>query len=359
MNLSNQFVKLPNILKNEPAEVQALWSLISCYISVPDFQGSLKRLCKSCCKAQSAFAEAWVQIRKKYLKIIKMPYDENKFVTRYELYAAPHQLNGTVYLSAAESRAYAAKYPQNKVYNEGYFIPVPVTLLKDNRLSLKAKGLEIEMQRLIQLSRNGNVVDVSKTELMKRCRLRRSNTDAAWNELKNSGYLIQRRYIDEQTGLFGWGYELLTVPTDKPNVISTEITKKSVDKVIETEKAKDTAVTTEERAAIREAIRANIEYDVLIANAGRHEVQYSAGDIESLERIMLDAVCSPSEYISVGGQNVPTNAVREAIMSVDCEDIITLLDNFNRYTGNIRNVRAYKLTALYNATCNRGMALIG
>ena len=286
-----------------------------------------------------------------------MPYGENKFLSRYELFAAPQKLDGTVYLTCTAARAYVAHNPQNKIYNEGYFIPISLNVLKDNRLSLKAKGLYVAMQRLFQLRQNGNTVEISKNELMKRCRLQRSNTESAWIELKESGYLIQSRYIDNITGLFGWGYELLTVPSDCPNAVSRRIAHKSADKIVETEKARETAITTEERAAIRETIRANIEYDVLIENAGKHEVAYTVGDIESLELIMLDTVCSKSDYISVGGQNVPLNAVREALMRVDYEDIITLLDNFNRIAGERRNVRAYKLTALYNAVCSRGSAI--
>ncbi|MGN0557062.1 MAG: DUF6017 domain-containing protein [Acutalibacteraceae bacterium] len=358
---TTQFIRLPQTLRDESPEIQALWSVCSFYLTLPGFSGSLKKAARRCCKRGSAFVPAWRELRRKYLKVIMLPCGENRFEARYELYANVRaDLPDTSCLRASAARAYSARHGEHTVYNMGYFTPVPVSLLKDSAVSLKAKGIYIAMQRLFELRRHGNAVTISKDELMKRLRLQRSSTDAAWNELKSVGYLIQRRLIDEQTGLFGWGYEL----TDSPREIRAEekpkIARKSDRGIIQTAEVREVALTAEEREKIRAVIRANIEYDVLIENRKTlNGTPYSPADIDGIVQIMTDAVCSIQPYLSVGGESVPSEAVREALMSVDSENITDLLDRFNRISGEIRNVRAYKLTALYNCAAGHGYALIG
>ena len=348
-----QFIKLPLSTKSEPMEIKALWAIASSYLTVPNYTGALKCRIKNCCKNGSPFEPFYKEFRKKYLKSMLMPNGENHFETRFELYGSPEPSRPTVtYLNAADSRKYILKFPQHRVMDKGYYTALPMSMLRDKNLSLKAKGLYIEIKRLFDLAKNVDDVTVSKDELMKRCKVKRSSIESSWNELKQAGYLHQRRYFDPATGLFAWGYELFDTATE-PNFVERRVVSKKSAPIIERETANEVAVSISEREAIRSQIKANIEYDTLIENAGNHEIDYTISDINSYVQLMVDAVCTSRPYIRLNGDNMPSQAVRSAVMSITVEDVLGVIDNLNRHTSSIRNIRAYKLTALYNAQFDR------
>lgn len=349
----SQFIKLPLSIKSEPMEVKALWAIASSYLTVPNYTGALKCRIKNCCKKGSPFEPFYREFRKKYLKSMLMPNGENRFETRFELYGSPEPSRPTVtYLSAADSRKYIMKFPKHRVMDKGYYTELPVSMLRDKNLSLKAKGLFVEIKRLFDLAKNVDDVIVSKDELMKRCKVKRSSIENAWNELKQSGYLHQRRYFDPDTGLFAWGYELFGAAIE-PKFVERKVVSKKSAPIIERETAKDVATSIAEREAIRRQIKTNIEYDILIENAGHHEIAYTVSDINGYVQLMVDAVCTSRPYIRLNGENIPSQDVRNAVMSITEEDVLGVIDNLNRHTGTIRNIRAYKLTALYNVQFER------
>ena len=90
-----------------------------------------------------------------------------------------------------------------------YFSQVSNKALRDNNLSLKAKGLYSLIQSYITIE--GFVL--YKTTLEKNCKDKDKSFQTAWDELKNNGYLIQKR--TRKGGKFVYEYELLdecTVP---------------------------------------------------------------------------------------------------------------------------------------------------
>ena len=353
------FIKIPHTLKQESVEIQTLWALSSYFLTIPNFKGSIKKIVKSSVRTNTNFMPVWNILRDKYLKIAMIPCGENRFEARYELYATERpDIENTRYLTSAKAREYILNNPNHKVFNNGYFTAVSVDVMRDNSLTLKAKGLFIELRRLFDLQKNIKNISITKNELMKRLHLKRSSTDSAWNELKAAGYLHQTRYCDETTGLFGWGYELYSVAEKSKIIPADKVAAKRNNNIIETEKPKDVALSPAERLAIRNAIKHNIEYDVLIESAGKHEISYTTDDINSLLQIMVDTVCTTKEFVKINSEMIPSQAVRSALMSVNADDIISLLSRFNETEGKIRNIRAYKLTALYNSAYSQGIAVI-
>ncbi len=99
-----------------------------------------------------------------------------------------------------------------------YFSQVSNNALRDNTLSLKAKGL----YGLIQSYLTIEDFTLYKPFLEKQCKEGQKAFDSAWKELKKSGYLVQERYKDEN-GHFYWQYDLLNEVDHIPNIHSNNV----------------------------------------------------------------------------------------------------------------------------------------
>ena len=86
----------------------------------------------------------------------------------------------------------------------------------------------------------------------------------------------------------------------------------------------------------------NIEYHALCRQFGRE-------DVESVVELMTDVLCSTRPAIRIGGEVIPTAQVRQRLLSLDCGHLEYVFDCLRENTTQIRNIRAYLLTALYNA----------
>lgn len=91
-----------------------------------------------------------------------------------------------------------------------YFTQVSNIALKDNRLSLKAKGLYSLIQSYLTIED----FTLYKNTLKKHLKEGDKAFESAWKELKDSAYLIQYRLQDSKTKQFYYEYELL----DEPNL---------------------------------------------------------------------------------------------------------------------------------------------
>lgn len=103
-------------------------------------------------------------------------------------------------------------------------------------------------------------------------------------------------------------------------------------------------VSSDERTDYTDIIRENIGYDYLLESSPTQK-----GRINEIVGIMLDVVCSTKKYIRVNGEDFPQSVVKSQFLKLDSthiEYVITVLD---KNTSDVRNIRAYLITALYNA----------
>lgn len=100
-----------------------------------------------------------------------------------------------------------------------YFSQVSNSAIRDEKLSLKAKGLYSLIQSYITIED----FTLYKNNLMKKCKEKRDGFNTAWKELKENGYLVQYKTKLED-GTYNYEYELLdepctdNPPTEKPHV---------------------------------------------------------------------------------------------------------------------------------------------
>lgn len=97
-----------------------------------------------------------------------------------------------------------------------------------------------------------------------------------------------------------------------------------------------------DRSDCREEIKRRIEYPLLC-------VQFDREELDEVVELLVDALCSTSPTIRIGGGDVPTAQVKERLLRVDSSHLEYVFDCLHRNTTQIRNIRAYLLTALYNA----------
>ena len=71
--------------------------------------------------------------------------------------------------------------------------------------------------------------------------------------------------------------------------------------------------------------------------------------IDEIIGIVIETCCSRKPIIRVGGEDKPAEIVRSRLMKIDSSHIQYVLDRLKATTTDIRNIRQYLLTMLYNA----------
>ena len=98
-------------------------------------------------------------------------------------------------------------------------------------------------------------------------------------------------------------------------------------------------ITQDKRSEYLGIIRENIGYDALPDKQRADE----------LVGIMLDVICSVKSTVRVNGEDVPQQAVKSRFLKLEYEHINYVLLSLKKNTSAVRNIRAYLITALYNA----------
>ena len=102
--------------------------------------------------------------------------------------------------------------------------------------------------------------------------------------------------------------------------------------------------SSDERSDYLDIIRENISYDYLLESSPTQK-----GRINEIVGIMLDVVCSTKKYIRVNGEDFPQSVVKSQFLKLDSSHIEYVITALDKNTSDVRNIRAYLITALYNA----------
>ena len=263
-----------------------------------------------------------------------------------------------------------AVYRVNK--NRGYTVMANYHL-RDKDLSLKAVGLLSKM-----LSFNDGW-QFSTKGLSMICKEGPDAVLAALRELEDHGYLVRHRQRDSKGRMSNTVFEIYEQPQpvtphrenphmENPDVENPDMGNPHMEKphgenpaqlntnpVINNQRNNnlnnyqsinlDGMDRMDEREQYRELIRDNLEIDILSQNR-----RYDLDRINEIVEIMLDAVCSTSPTIRINGEDMPQAVVKSRFLKLDSGHIDYVLQAMNDCPSDIRNIRAYLLTALYNAS---------
>ena len=94
----------------------------------------------------------------------------------------------------------------------------------------------------------------------------------------------------------------------------------------------------------RQILKDNIAYDALC-----FDHKYRVEEITEFLELMLETVCSKKKTIRVNSEDMPAEIVKSRIMKLNQFHLEYILDQFDKTTTDVQNIRAYMLTALYNA----------
>lgn len=101
----------------------------------------------------------------------------------------------------------------------------------------------------------------------------------------------------------------------------------------------------DETAAYMELIRQNIDYDVLMSNPNWRDRE----SFDELYQIICDVVCVPRKTIRVGGEDYPYSLVKSKFLKLNSSHLEYVMECMSKNTTKVSNIRAYLITALYNA----------
>lgn len=252
--------------------------------------------------------------------------------------------------------------------------------LKDKRLSLKAKGL---------LSQMLSLPDDWDYTLSGLSYINRESKDAirsAVNELETAGY-IRRRQTTDASGKFAAneytiferpieGEPMLDKPlsenpiTVNPSAVNplpenpTQLnTKKSntqkqnthgssTDSIPFRDCAADCLPERKERDAMslteiesyRELIQENIGYEYLC-----QQYETYREDLDEIVELIVETVCAKRKTTRIAGSDFPHEIVRSRFLKLDNSHIEFVMDCLQKNTTEIRNMKQYLLTVLFNA----------
>ena len=104
------------------------------------------------------------------------------------------------------------------------------------------------------------------------------------------------------------------------------------------------AVSQNELDTWREHIRENIRYEDFVA--GR---PYDAGRLDEMVELMVEAVCSRKATLRAAGCEFPQTVIRSRLLKLGPEHIRFVFDCLQENTTQVRNMKQYLLTVLFNA----------
>ena len=102
-----------------------------------------------------------------------------------------------------------------------------------------------------------------------------------------------------------------------------------------------------ERWSLKERVKNQIEYDALCT-------QYAAEDVDALVELISEVQSSTADAVRLGKEQIPIEIIKERFRQLTQMHIEYVLDCLKNTTTQINNVKAYLLTALYNAPMTMG-----
>ena len=237
--------------------------------------------------------------------------------------------------------------------------------LRDKALPLKAKGL---LSLMLSLPEDW---DYSMRGLAKLSADGLDSTRAAVKALERSGYVVRRQLYDSRGRFSNNEYTVFEIPqpsspssdlplTGKPSTekppsdapLSGKPSQINTGQVITQERNTDLnnyqsinldgMDGMDEREQYREIIEENIEYEIM-------KDRPDGDRLGEIVEIMLDAICSTAPTIRINGEDMPQQVVKSRFLKLDSSHIEYVFHAMKDCPSDIRNIRAYLLTTLYNA----------
>lgn len=242
------------------------------------------------------------------------------------------------------------------------FSMVSNEILRNDAVSLKAKGLYALIQSYITIED----FSLYKGFLLSKCKEGKKAFDAAWKELKDTGYLIQYQMQDPKTKQFYWEYDLIDSLREKPYpqngtmAINSHTSKKdgmvqSICGSKEVMAIGGTNKTVSNNTDLKEYISNHIVSERDVADQIGYDESLHDDFVENLLLLMAEVLNMPDDgLIRVNQSNQKAKMVKKRFRQIRYKHIEYIKLVFSEYTGEISSIRSYLITALFNSvtTCD-------
>lgn len=91
-------------------------------------------------------------------------------------------------------------------------------------------------------------------------------------------------------------------------------------------------------------VKQKIEYQVLV-----HDMPNEKGIIDEIVELCAEMLCVKRDFVRIGGGDYPHQVVKNRLLNLSLEHIKYVMDCMQETTTKVANIRAYLLTALFNA----------
>lgn len=250
-----------------------------------------------------------------------------------------------------------------RIEKKSNFTVVSNDILMNNFMSMKATCLLMKM-----LGKPDNW-DYTINGMRTFCTEGRDAIRSALKELEKFGYLERRKVRDSRGRYSDIEYiiyeepisrspcsaypesenpSLDDPPSENPPEINKEINKKRNNQEL-TQASIDSVPSgasrgSEDEAMWREIISENLESDIV-----RKESGCDPGIVDDIVELMVDTICSTRQRIRVGKEDKPAAVVKSRLLKLERRHLEYVLWCMGKNTTEVRNIRAYLLTALYNS----------
>ena len=251
-----------------------------------------------------------------------------------------------------------------RIEKRSNFTVVSNDILMNNFMSMKATCLLLKM-----LGRPDNW-DYTINGMKTFCKEGRDAIRSALQELEYFGYLERRKVRDARGRYTDIEYIIYEEPissppqsgypesenpslenpsSENPTVINKDINKnrknkKRTQQNIDSIPSAAAPKRNEDEGIWREIITENLEADCV-----RELSVADAGIVDDIVELMVETVCSTRDYIRVGKEDRPAAVVKSRLLKLERKHLEYVLWCFRRNTTEVRNIRAYLLTTLYNS----------
>lgn len=257
------------------------------------------------------------------------------------------------------------------IKKEKGFVQIPNSILLNPNISFKAKSV-----LAIMLSLPDNW-DFSIEGISGKCKESKDCIAKAINELIAAGYVKRTKTRGADGRITKWDYEVFEEPyqetkdKEKPKQENPEVDNPPMDiPEKENEDTYNTIINKKENNNIlfsniqsnpipykrklsfnmseielkRYNIEENIDYDILTERFPNRKAI-----IDEIVSLMVEVLCSKREFITIASDTHPIEQVKKRFESIDSEHIEYILECMDKNTSDIRNIKQYLLSVIYNA----------
>ena len=253
--------------------------------------------------------------------------------------------------------------------------------LKDKGLTLKSKGL---LSMILSLPEEWNYTTRGLASI---CKEGVDAIGSALKELETAGYIVRRQLRGANGRITDTEYIIYEQPqpkkldmlpsdvvspdTENPDMVKPDtekpaelnIEKSNTEKSITYGSSTDSIPFRETAAArpperkgrdamsvseienYRDLILENIEYEYLCREFATYRE-----DLDEIVELMVETVCARRKTTRIAGSDFPHEVVRSRFLKLDSEHIRFVMDSLQKNTTEVRNMKQYLLTVLFNAS---------